>query len=146
MRCRWNMAPETEPVAWKAGNPQLPEAWTALWGFRSSVSLDAEGRKHLQTARDRVKDREKQHYAAWVLDKAGIETMLANRVSMGAGVEPPRFRWCPTPTRFYFVSTIPPWLRPRPIVHNSFRWKIASVHDTYRQSGWKSYPQLSQSI
>jgi predicted TIM-barrel fold metal-dependent hydrolase len=34
-------------------------------------------------------------YPAWVLDKAGIETMFANRVAMGAGIEPPHFRWVP---------------------------------------------------
>ena len=34
-------------------------------------------------------------YPAWVLDKIGIETMFANRVAMGAGIEPPHFRWVP---------------------------------------------------
>jgi predicted TIM-barrel fold metal-dependent hydrolase len=30
-----------------------------------------------------------------VLDQIGVETMLANRVAMGASVQPPRFRWVP---------------------------------------------------
>jgi predicted TIM-barrel fold metal-dependent hydrolase len=34
-------------------------------------------------------------YPAWVLDRMGVETMLANRVAMGTSVEPPRFRWVP---------------------------------------------------
>jgi hypothetical protein len=34
-------------------------------------------------------------YPSWVLDQLGIETMLANRISMGAGVTPPRFLWVP---------------------------------------------------
>jgi predicted TIM-barrel fold metal-dependent hydrolase len=34
-----------------------------------------------------------ENYPAWVLDKLGIETLLANRVAMGPGLAPPRFRW-----------------------------------------------------
>jgi predicted TIM-barrel fold metal-dependent hydrolase len=34
-------------------------------------------------------------YPSWVLDRMGVETMLANRVEMGPGIEPPRFRWVP---------------------------------------------------
>src|ERR1044071_8271772 len=31
----------------------------------------------------------------WVLDQAGIETMMANRIVMGQGLASPRFRWVP---------------------------------------------------
>jgi hypothetical protein len=33
--------------------------------------------------------------SAWVLDRMGVDVMLANRVDMGASVQPPRFRWVP---------------------------------------------------
>ena len=90
-----DMAPETDPVAWRPDNPQLPAAWAALWGFHASAPLDADGMKRLQAARERVKAREQQHYADWVLDEDGIGTMVANRVFLGPGMEPPRFRWVP---------------------------------------------------
>ncbi len=90
-----NMAPETDPVAWRPDNPQLPAAWAALWGFHGSAPLDAEGMKRLESARARVKSREQQHYADWVLDQDGIGAMVANRVFMGPGMRPPRFRWVP---------------------------------------------------
>jgi predicted TIM-barrel fold metal-dependent hydrolase len=32
---------------------------------------------------------------AWILDQLNIETMFANRVAMGRGLNPPRFRWVP---------------------------------------------------
>jgi predicted TIM-barrel fold metal-dependent hydrolase len=32
---------------------------------------------------------------AWVLDRAGIDVMLANRIAMGPGLAAPRFRWVP---------------------------------------------------
>jgi hypothetical protein len=90
-----NMAPQTDPVAWRADNPQLSAAWAALWGFKSEVPLDEESRADLQAARSSVKQREQANYPAWVLAQAGIGTMLANRVEMGAGLEAPQFRWVP---------------------------------------------------
>ena len=94
-----NMEPGTDLVAWRPDNRQLPAAWAALWGFADSVPLDADGMKRLDAAKARVKAREKQHYAVWVLNQAGIGAMLANRVAMdsgtGPGLAPPRFRWVP---------------------------------------------------
>jgi predicted TIM-barrel fold metal-dependent hydrolase len=90
-----NMEPDTDPVAWRPDNPQLSPAWKALWGFDGLAPLDAAGLKRLAAARDRVKAREGKHYAAWVLDQAGIATMLSNRVAMGPGLSAPRFRWVP---------------------------------------------------
>ena len=34
-----------------------------------------------------------ERFPEWVLDKIGVEVMLANRIAMGPGVAPPRFRW-----------------------------------------------------
>lgn len=94
-----NMEAATDVVAWRADNPQLPAAWKALWGFDVPADfkgpLDADGMKRLQAAREGVKAREGVHYDEWVLDQARIGVMLANRVTMGAGVQEPRFRWVP---------------------------------------------------
>src|SRR5271170_7955424 len=67
-----NMEPETDPVAWRPDNPQLTEAWKALWGFDEAPPLNEDGMKRLNDARAKVKSREGQHYADWVLDQAGI--------------------------------------------------------------------------
>jgi predicted TIM-barrel fold metal-dependent hydrolase len=40
-------------------------------------------------------EREGDGYPAWVLDEMSVEVMLANRVQMGRGIQPPRFRWVP---------------------------------------------------
>jgi uncharacterized protein len=90
-----NMEPETDPVAWRPDNPQLMLAWKALWGFDGVAPLDADGLKRLAAARAAVKAREGLHYSAWVLDQAGIGTLLSNRVAMGPGLAAPRFRWVP---------------------------------------------------
>ena len=90
-----NMEPQTDIVAWRTDNPQLLLAWRAMWQFEGRLPLDAEATKRLAAAKGAVKAREAGHFDEWVLDQAGIGTMLANRVAMGAGVAPPRFRWVP---------------------------------------------------
>jgi hypothetical protein len=95
-----NMEPETDVVAWRADNPQLPAAWKALWGVDLTLPIDEAATKRLNAARDAVKTREGQGYARWVLDQSNIGVMVANRVFMGAGVTDTgdshtRFRWVP---------------------------------------------------
>jgi len=69
-----HMEPYTEPVRMRAGSPLAAEA---------SGQLLAGG--HPKDA----------SYPNWILDQLGIETMLANRVTMGPGLAPPRFLWVP---------------------------------------------------
>ena len=90
-----NMEPQTDPVAWRLDNPQLTVAWNALWSFDQAAPLDVDGMKRLNEARAKVKSREGQRYADWVLDQAGIGVMLSNRVAMGQGLARPRFQWVP---------------------------------------------------
>ena len=90
-----NMEPETDPLAWRPDFPPLAEAWAALWGFKGRAPLDAQGQAQLEAARTRVRTREGAGFPAWVLNKAGIGTMVANRVALGPGLAPPRFLWVP---------------------------------------------------
>ncbi|GAA3752424.1 amidohydrolase [Terriglobus aquaticus] len=90
-----NMAPETDPLGWRDTFPPLSHAWKALWNFDGTPPLTPAQQTQLEAARERVRTREGEHYAQWVLDQAGIGTELANRVNMGAGVQAPRFRWVP---------------------------------------------------
>jgi predicted TIM-barrel fold metal-dependent hydrolase len=90
-----NMEPETDPIAWRPENPALAGAWAALWQFTELPPLSPEAMKRLAASRDKIRNREGAHYDTWILDQAHIATMLANRVSLGPGIEPPRFRWVP---------------------------------------------------
>ena len=90
-----SLEPQSDPVALRPDFPLLGAAWKALYGFDTPPPLDGGGIARLNEARARVKARQGEHYPAWVLDQADIGTMLANRVAMGTGVEPPRFRWVP---------------------------------------------------
>jgi len=90
-----NMEPESVAVALRPDFPPLADAWKALFGFDGTPPLDANQLAALNQARARVRQQQAENYSNWVLDQANIETMLANRVSMGRGVQPPRFRWVP---------------------------------------------------
>ncbi len=89
-----NMEPQTDPVAWRAENPQLAAAWLALWGFRGAAPLDKTETSRLHAAREAVQKAHGADYDTWVLQQAGIGTMLANRVTMGP-LKKPQFQWVP---------------------------------------------------
>ncbi len=75
-----HMDPYTEPIRIRAGSPLAAEASRQLFG---------KARK-----RDMI-EQKREGYPNWVLDQLSIETMLANRVSLGTGLAPPRFLWVP---------------------------------------------------
>jgi predicted TIM-barrel fold metal-dependent hydrolase len=78
-----NMEPQSDPVNLRPGTVAVAEAARTLYG--------GSGR----AAKQRTMAQHGDGYPAWVLDQAGIETMLANRVEMGPSIQPPRFRWVP---------------------------------------------------
>src|SRR6202012_2752720 len=62
-----NMAPETDPVAWRADWPALHDAWQALYGVDIKPPLTTDSTKQLEAARTEVKTREGVGYSALVL-------------------------------------------------------------------------------
>ena len=80
-----NMEPSTDPVRTRPGSLLILEASRALFG----------NAKDFRERKRQVLTEKGTGYANWVLDQLGIETMLANRVSMGPGLAPPRFLWVP---------------------------------------------------
>jgi uncharacterized protein len=76
-----NMEPSSDPMYLRPGDPGVSAASQALFGARS---------KKQSTMQDKG-----DAYPAWVLDQMGVDVMLANRVAMGRGIQPPRFLWVP---------------------------------------------------
>jgi len=71
------LEPQSDPVLQRTGSPEVVEAhheMSALENDRARLGFD---------------------YANRVLDELNIETMLANRVFVGPGLQPPRFLWVP---------------------------------------------------
>jgi predicted TIM-barrel fold metal-dependent hydrolase len=80
------------PVRIRPDNPEYLDAWNLLYGFPQRVINES----NVKALMDRKRAAMQQHgdnYPAWVLDKLGIETLIANRVAMGRGLTAPRFRW-----------------------------------------------------
>jgi len=75
-------------------NPQFLAAWKALWGY-SYDDRDPAHVREMLARKERIRREQGDDYPNWVLDHIGIETELANRVAMGRGLRPPRFRWVP---------------------------------------------------
>jgi uncharacterized protein len=82
------------PARSRLENPEWIGVWRALYGYQYNDAAP-EHVKELIAAKQRAMKEQGGAYPAWVLDKSGIETMFANRVAMGEGVKPPRFRWVP---------------------------------------------------
>jgi predicted TIM-barrel fold metal-dependent hydrolase len=68
-----NMEPASDPMALRSG---------------AFPKMFPQGRQSVIAAKG-------ERYPEWVLDQMNVEVMLANRVEMGPGIGPPRFRWVP---------------------------------------------------
>ncbi len=86
--------PTDAGLMFRSDNPIYIKAWQKIFGYKYD-DASPEHVKELLAARAQVKQREGENYPNWVLDQLGIETELANRVAMGRGLKPPRFRWVP---------------------------------------------------
>ena len=73
-------------------NPEWRDAHRALYGV-TSTDTGAAYRDALASAQRSVAQREGTHFPDWVLDRSGIDEMMANRIALGPGLSPPRFRW-----------------------------------------------------
>ena len=85
---------DSGPLRERADNPELTGAWRALFGFRHEDMSAESVRQALELKKQAKKDKG-DRYPAWVLDEMKIGVMLANRVSMGRGLDPARFKWVP---------------------------------------------------
>lgn len=73
------------PVQLRADNPAWVAARRELYGVEAAADSLSKAKKTLMATNGIA-------YPAWVLDKLSIETMLANRHSLGPGLASPRFR------------------------------------------------------
>jgi predicted TIM-barrel fold metal-dependent hydrolase len=80
------------PTRLKADDPIWRGAQNALY----RVKPDATGPAYHATLKARVVNMQRtqgQRFPEWALDQAGIDVMMANRIVLGPGLAPPRFRW-----------------------------------------------------
>jgi hypothetical protein len=88
------LEPSDATTITRPGNPQYIAAWKALYNYPYN-DRSPEHVKELLQSKQKVMQEQGDNYPNWVLDQLGIETELANRVALGRGLQPPRFRWVP---------------------------------------------------
>jgi hypothetical protein len=86
------LPPFPNPVRLRPDNPEWLDAYRALYGFAYS-DLSEPHLAELRGTMQRIARERGAGFPEWVLDQVGTEVMLANRVAMGPGLAPPRFRW-----------------------------------------------------
>jgi uncharacterized protein len=89
-----NMEPQSDPVQLRPTDPGVLEAWRTLWNYPYDAITPqhiAEWKQH----KSQIVQDKGDTYPAWILEKLGIDIMLANRVHMGTSTQPPHFRWVP---------------------------------------------------
>lgn len=84
------------PLPWRLRleNPEWRAAQAALFDISTTgARTDEAFRSTLHARRAEELKSRGDDYPAWVLDRAGIDVMLANRIAVGPGLAAPRFRW-----------------------------------------------------
>jgi predicted TIM-barrel fold metal-dependent hydrolase len=117
-----NMEPASDPLSLR---PNAPATLEAAKQFPNKQSLMRE---------------KADSYPAWVLDQMGVDVMVANRVAMGSGIQPPRFRWVP-----YADALIFPLDNSKLAAHNPDRKAFFALEDALRgrylhEAGLKALP------
>ena len=80
------------PNRLKPDDPIWRLAQNALYRIAPTIS----GPTYHTALKAAVQSAQRAHglrFAEWVLDQAGIDVMMSNRIAMGPGLAPPRFRW-----------------------------------------------------
>jgi hypothetical protein len=80
------------PARLRPENPEWLAGYQALYGY-DHPDLAEPHLSELRATMSRVAKEQGDRFPEWVLDKIGTEVMVANRVAMGPGLAPPRFRW-----------------------------------------------------
>jgi predicted TIM-barrel fold metal-dependent hydrolase len=67
-------------------------AWRTLYGYAYADTAQSGA---LLDLKHRIAQAHGEQFGAWALDQMGTDVMIANRIAMGPGLGPPRFRWVP---------------------------------------------------
>ena len=82
------------PFRLRPASPEFIAVWQALYGLPRGTVTKELVHELVQVKRGIMRE-QADNYPAWVLDKMGVETMLANRVVMDRSLPVPHFRWVP---------------------------------------------------
>lgn len=107
------------PFRLRPKSPEFISVWRALYGIPAGP-VTKEVVTEVVQAKRRIMREQGDRYPTWVLDKIGIETMLANRVVMDHSLPVPRFRWVPYVDALMFPLSNEEARKARPDLDNSY--------------------------
>lgn len=84
--------PSPWPLRLRPENPEWIATYRAVYGY-GYTDLSASHLEELRVTMRRIAREQGNGFPEWALDRMGIDVMLANRVALGPGLAPPRFRW-----------------------------------------------------
>jgi hypothetical protein len=118
-----NLEPQSDPIRQRPASPDTVAAGRELFGGDKAAVIRAH----------------QADYATWMLDRLGIDVMLANRVAMGPGLPPSRFVWVP------FADALMYPLDNEPLIHHPdhrafFPLEEKLLKRYYAESGVASKP------
>jgi predicted TIM-barrel fold metal-dependent hydrolase len=93
LRCDGLPPAQSPPPAGFRFGPEVPAAWLALYGFSGTAPSD-DALKALEERKDAARKQRGNRYHDWVLQQAGLDVVLANRVAMSPELGA-HFRWVP---------------------------------------------------
>ena len=86
------LPPAAPPMRLRPESPTWLAAYRAMYDYKYD-DLTEPHMRDLRTTMKRVASEQGNHFPEWVLDRIGTEVAVANRIAMGPGLAPPRFRW-----------------------------------------------------
>jgi predicted TIM-barrel fold metal-dependent hydrolase len=89
------------PVPLRSDNPDWLAAYRALYAY-PHPDLTETHIADLRTSMQAVAKAQGDSFPRWVLQQTGSEVVLANRIAMGPGLQPPNFRWVSFADAFLF--------------------------------------------
>jgi hypothetical protein len=90
------------PAPFRENSPYFAQAWRALYGVDQTAGNPDQNLSRLEQLERDTEKRKGDLYPAWVLNQSHTDIMLANRVAMGRGLTPDRFKWVPFVDMFLF--------------------------------------------
>jgi predicted TIM-barrel fold metal-dependent hydrolase len=118
-----NLEPQSDPVRQRPTFPGVAEANRELFAGDKAAAI----RSH------------QADYASWVLDRLGVDAMLANRVAMGPGLPASRFLWVPFADALMYPLDNAPLIR-NPDQKAFFPLEEKLLKRYYAESGFAARP------
>ena len=126
-----------EPANLRFGS-DTKTTWKALYGVEPGSAEEAEQKRSQML--DGLRKIHGDNLYDWVLQKSGVDVVLANRVAMTPGLRPPHFRWVPYADALLFPLNNDELKKATPDRRELFRMEEELRQSYFKQAGINQLP------